>query len=123
MGRNVCAAIRGRLLQSRNCQHDEDITGCGGRGIASYACSPEKRICSIHERTTMNRNEKDPNMNLERAIAEMRADQPSAEVMQAASDRVWNSIRQTETAGAVDSIRGCDDVRKCLHSYQAGTLA
>lgn len=71
----------------------------------------------------MNRQEKDPNMNLERAIADIRADQPSTEVLQAASDRVWNNVRQSETAGVVDSIRGCADVRRCLQSFHAGTLA
>ena len=70
----------------------------------------------------MNRNEKDPNMSLNRAIAEMRAQEPSSEVLQAASDRAWNNIQQHDSAGPVDSIRGCGDVRSLLIQRQAGAL-
>ncbi len=70
----------------------------------------------------MNRQEKDPNLGLDRAIAEMRAQEPSAEILQSATERVWNNIQQSEPSGMVDSIRGCADVKKLLIQYQAGTL-
>ncbi len=70
----------------------------------------------------MNRQEKDPKIGLDRAITEMRSNEPSSEILQAASDRVWNNIRQSESAGAVDSIHGCADVKQLLVQYQAGAL-
>ena len=70
----------------------------------------------------MNRQEKDPKTGLDRAITEMRTTEPSSEILQAASDRVWSNIRQSESAAAVDSIRGCADVKQLLLQYQAGVL-
>jgi ferric-dicitrate binding protein FerR (iron transport regulator) len=71
----------------------------------------------------MNRQEKNPNMNLERAITEMRADEPSPEILQSASERVWSKIQQRDIPGIGDSIRGCSDVKTLLIQYQAGALA
>jgi ferric-dicitrate binding protein FerR (iron transport regulator) len=71
----------------------------------------------------MNRQEKNPNMNLERAVAEMRADEPSPEILQSASDRVWSKIQQNDVPGIGDSIHGCSDVKTLLIQYRAGTLA
>jgi hypothetical protein len=70
----------------------------------------------------MNRNEKDPNMSLDRAITEMRAKEPSAEILQSASERVWNSLKQNNAAVSEDSIRGCAGVKQLLVQYQAGAL-
>jgi hypothetical protein len=70
----------------------------------------------------MNRNEKDPNMGLDRAISEMRAQEPSAEILQSAGERVWNSLRQNEAAASVDSIHGCADVKQLLVQYGSGAL-
>jgi len=70
----------------------------------------------------MNRQEKDPKIGLDRAITEMRSTEPSSEILQAASDRVWSNIRQSESTGAADSIHGCADVKQLLIQYQAGVL-
>ena len=71
----------------------------------------------------MNRQENNPNLNLERAITEMRADEPSPEILQSASERVWSKIQQNDIPGIGDSIRGCSDVKTLLIQYQAGALA
>jgi ferric-dicitrate binding protein FerR (iron transport regulator) len=71
----------------------------------------------------MNRQEKNPNMNLERAITEMRADEPSPEILQSASERVWSKIQQNDVPGIGHSISGCSDVKTLMIQYQAGALA
>jgi hypothetical protein len=70
----------------------------------------------------MNHQKKLSNVGLDRAIAEMRAQEPSAEILQSSSERVWSNIRQSEASGVVDSIHGCADVKKMLIQYQTGAL-
>jgi len=61
---------------------------------------------------------------LEEAVAQVRADQPGMEAIQAAGERVWQRLTEEVTAGAhaVNSIRGCEDVRSLLPHYLTGQL-
>ena len=71
----------------------------------------------------MNRQEKNPNMNLERAITEMRADEPSLKFCNQPQKGCGATSSRMTSAGIGDSIRGCSDVKKLLVQYQAGALA
>jgi predicted anti-sigma-YlaC factor YlaD len=64
--------------------------------------------------------------NLDEAVTALRAEQPPAEAMTAAGERVWQRLSQENTAKIVvqqGSIRGCEGVRQLLPQYRAGTLA
>src|SRR5882672_1794040 len=66
-----------------------------------------------------------PGEQLDHAITSMRSEQPDHDTMNAAGARVWQRVSQVAsfaTAGQVESIRGCDDVRKLLSQYRAGQL-
>jgi len=61
---------------------------------------------------------------LSQALAKMRAEQPASEMIQAASERVWQRVGQEGAHSvAVESIRGCDDVRALLPAYRSGWLS
>lgn len=62
---------------------------------------------------------------LEQATAALRGEQPGSAAMNTASERVWQRLSQEVPARAgaqVESIRGCEDVRKLLVQYRGGTL-
>ncbi len=63
--------------------------------------------------------------SLDEAVAALRGEQPDADAIQAAGDRVWQRVREEhETARlTVNSIRGCEDVRTLLPQYRLGRLA
>lgn len=71
----------------------------------------------------MKRQENKPQEMLEQAVAAVRADQPDAELMRTAGDRVWQQLSQNSGAvPAGESIRGCADVRSLLVQYRNGEL-
>ena len=81
----------------------------------------------------MKHQEKNPATNLsgerpgdllDRALTSMRAELPDSETMSAAGERAWQRVSQEafSAAGQVESIRGCEDVRKLLLQYRAGQL-
>ena len=71
----------------------------------------------------MKHEKNNPEQNLEQAVAGLRADQPRPEAADAAGERVWRRVTQEMAASpAVESIRGCGDVRKLLMQYHSGNL-
>ncbi len=75
----------------------------------------------------MNREKKSSAEQLDQAIAALRTEQPEAEALAAASERVWQLMSHEVTeARSKDfescTIRGCDDVRELLPEYRAGRL-
>jgi ferric-dicitrate binding protein FerR (iron transport regulator) len=66
-----------------------------------------------------------PGELLDRAVTAMRSELPDSETMSAAGERAWQRVSQEafSAAGQVESIRGCEDVRKLLLQYRAGQLA
>ncbi|HET9743949.1 MAG TPA: FecR domain-containing protein [Terriglobales bacterium] len=75
----------------------------------------------------MNRNAKDFNKILDRAIAALRDDQPDAPTAQKAMDNAWQHITQAVGAqaasAAIDRIEGCADVLRLLPEYHAKRLS
>src|SRR5258707_215671 len=73
----------------------------------------------------MKHQEKNSKENLEQALTALRAEQPEAETIQAASERVWQRLQEASTAQSpqLNSIRGCDDVRSLLPQYREGQLS
>lgn len=75
----------------------------------------------------MNRNPKDFNKILDRAIAALRDDQPDAQTAQKTMDSAWQRITQAVGAqaasAAIDRIEGCADVLRLLPEYQAKRLS
>jgi ferric-dicitrate binding protein FerR (iron transport regulator) len=67
----------------------------------------------------------DPGEMLDQALTAMRAEQPDQEIMNAAGERVWQRVSQEAASAAaqVESIRGCEDIRKLLLQYRGGQLA
>jgi FecR-like protein/uncharacterized protein DUF3352/putative zinc finger protein len=63
---------------------------------------------------------------LEQATAALRAQHPDSETISGASERAWQRLSQEVAATAslhVDSIRGCEDVKKLLVQYRGGQLS
>lgn len=79
-----------------------------------------------HENTPpMNSSAVNPKDALNQATAALRAEHPESATMSAASDRVWQRVSQEVSTVAsvhVESIRGCEDVRKLLVQYRGGEL-
>jgi ferric-dicitrate binding protein FerR (iron transport regulator) len=76
----------------------------------------------------MKHQEKNPAINsdelLDKAVTAMRSDLPESETMHAAGERVWQRLNQEASAvEQVESIRGCEDVKKLLVQYRGGQLA
>jgi hypothetical protein len=73
----------------------------------------------------MKHQEMDSKQILEQAVRELRAEQPEPETLRAAGQRVWQRLSEEAGAGAaaVNSIRGCADVRALLPQYRNGGLA
>src|SRR6266853_694172 len=68
---------------------------------------------------------KNPNEQLDQALSAMRAEQPASDVMSSAGERVWQLVSQEASlpiGAPVESIRGCDDIRKLLPDYRSGQL-
>lgn len=66
-----------------------------------------------------------PGEQLDHALAAMRSEQLDTETMNAAGERVWQRVSQEAASAAaqVESIRGCEDIRKLLLQYRGGQLA
>jgi hypothetical protein len=66
-----------------------------------------------------------PGELLDHALTSMRSEQPDNETMNAAGQRVWQRVSQEASfaSAPVESIRGCDDIRKLLLQYRSGQLA
>ena len=66
-----------------------------------------------------------PGELLDRAVTAMRSELPDSEMMSAAGERAWQRVSHEAfaVAGEVESIRGCEDVKKLLLQYRAGKLA
>lgn len=62
---------------------------------------------------------------LNRAITSVRSDSPDSQTMDTAGDHVWQRLSQevATVMPEVESIRGCEDVRKLLLQYQGGQLS
>jgi FecR protein/Protein of unknown function (DUF3352)/Putative zinc-finger len=58
---------------------------------------------------------------LDRAISELRGDDPGANAVRAAGDRVWESITSEMKDGG-EQIRGCGDIERLLPAFAAGQL-
>ncbi len=76
----------------------------------------------------MKRQEKtsatNPGDLLNQALASVRSELPESAAMNAAGDRVWQQLSQeAATAPQVESIHGCEDVRRLLVQYRGGQLA
>ncbi|HLW53198.1 MAG TPA: FecR domain-containing protein [Candidatus Angelobacter sp.] len=74
----------------------------------------------------MTHQEKTPKEMLQEAVAELRAEKPQPEVIEAASDRVWQRLSQSQAVaaeGEVVAIAGCGDVRRLLPKYRAAQLS
>src|SRR5438552_11481067 len=70
--------------------------------------------------------ENNPKKELERAVTALREEQPDQEIMQAASQRVWQRLGEAAQAGMQvsmsESIHGCEDIRALLPQHRAGSL-
>jgi FecR protein/Putative zinc-finger len=65
------------------------------------------------------------NQQLEQAIAGLRSERPDAETTRNAGERVWQHLARQNQNGAepqIDASWGCEEVRKSLDQYRAGTL-
>lgn len=70
--------------------------------------------------------QENPKQKLEQAIAALRQEQPDADTMKAAGDRVWQQLAseaRTNQAPQLDSIRGCEDVRALLRLHRESGLS
>jgi hypothetical protein len=70
-------------------------------------------------------NPLNPKDALEQATAALRSEHPGSATMSNAAEHVWQRLSQevSATAGVhVESIRGCEDVRKLLVQYRGGQL-
>ncbi|HET8667263.1 MAG TPA: FecR domain-containing protein, partial [Terriglobales bacterium] len=63
-----------------------------------------------------------PDADLDKAISALRNDQPAAEDIHAASERLWAHMNSNQNA-AVEQIRGCADIEALLPAYAAGNLS
>jgi ferric-dicitrate binding protein FerR (iron transport regulator) len=66
-----------------------------------------------------------PGELLDHALTSMRSEQPDNQTMNAAGERVWQRVSQEASfaSAPVESIRGCEDIRKLLLQYRNGQLA
>jgi len=65
---------------------------------------------------------REKNLPLEAAIETLKATEPPAVELEAASDRVWRRLTDPGEERHVEMIRGCADVRALLPLYRSGTL-
>jgi hypothetical protein len=67
------------------------------------------------------------NEYLDRAISELRSEEPDSKTLSASADRVWQKLQVAEgeesASNALQPIRGCDDVRALLPAFHQGELA
>jgi ferric-dicitrate binding protein FerR (iron transport regulator) len=71
-------------------------------------------------------DEKNPKQKLEQAIAALRAEEPQADAVRLAGERVWQRLSEHANGSAVhaiDAIQSCEDVRALLGQYQQGKLS
>ncbi|HEX7959125.1 MAG TPA: FecR domain-containing protein, partial [Terriglobales bacterium] len=71
-------------------------------------------------------DEKNPKQKLEQAVAALRAEEPQAEAVRLAGERVWQRLSQHANGAvvhAVDAIQSCEDVRALLGQYHDGKLS
>src|SRR3989442_5567060 len=63
---------------------------------------------------------------LDQAISELRGEQPDAKTLSAAAERVWQRLQAAEgeevAASALQSIRGCSDIRSLLAAFRQQDL-
>lgn len=72
----------------------------------------------------MKHQDNNPQNMLEQALEALRSDQPDAEAMRMAGDRVWQQLGQSGSpVFAGKSICGCADVRALLVQYRNGELS
>lgn len=75
----------------------------------------------------MKHQDKNSKTSLDQAVAALRAELPENEAIRAAGDRVWQRLREDAGAAAagpaLNSIRGCSDVRSLLLQYRSGRLS
>ncbi|HEY1528007.1 MAG TPA: FecR domain-containing protein [Candidatus Angelobacter sp.] len=67
-----------------------------------------------------------PGELLDNALTAMRAEQPDQETMNAAGELAWQRVREEASFASitqVESIRGCEDIRKLLPQYRSGQMA
>jgi ferric-dicitrate binding protein FerR (iron transport regulator) len=62
---------------------------------------------------------------LDRAITSMRSELPDTQTMDTSGEHAWQRLSQevTTVVPKVESIRGCEDVRRLLLQYQGGQLS
>src|SRR5256885_9822213 len=71
-------------------------------------------------------DEKNPKQQLEQAIAALRAEEPQADAVRLAGERVWQRLSEQSAAStvyAIDAIQSCADVRALLGQYHQGRLS
>ena len=65
-------------------------------------------------------------VHLDRAICELRSEQPDAKTLSASADRVWQLLQTSEgqqaAANALQPIRGCADIRSLLPAFHQHEL-
>ena len=69
---------------------------------------------------------KNPKQKLEQAIAALRSEEPQADAVRLAGDRVWQRLSEHANGTvvhAIDAIQSCDDVRALLGQYHQGKLS
>lgn len=63
---------------------------------------------------------------LDQAIAELRGEEPDAKTLSASAERVWQKLQAGEgeefATNALQSIRGCDDIRALLPAFHQQEL-
>lgn len=63
---------------------------------------------------------------LDQAISELRGEQPDAKILAASAEHVWQKVQaglgEEATAGALQSIRGCADIRAMLPAFHKQEL-
>ncbi len=66
----------------------------------------------------------EPGDLLDRALTAMRSELPDSETMSASGERAWQHLSQEASSAVaqVESIRGCEDVKKLLLQYRGGQL-
>src|SRR5208282_6919070 len=62
--------------------------------------------------------------HLDRAISEVRGEQPDAKTLSASAERVWQRLQTGEdvAASALQPIRGCADIRSMLPAFHQQEL-
>src|SRR5256886_12555108 len=116
------------FVQAEDGIRDLTVTGvqtcalpiCGGHP-ASDSRTTKERPSWLCERCIMKLFRSKQDVQLDRAISELRGEQPDAKTLSASAERVWQLLQTSEGQEAATNplqpIRGCADIRSLLPAF------